>query len=87
MTDKSGKVVFGLTADDFVVTDNGVPQQVRLDPDTDSQPLALVIVVETGGAGARHLNDYRELNSILDALIGDVDHRLPWSGSTAHHIC
>lgn len=76
VTNKAGKVVFGLTADDFVVTDNGVPQQVGLDPDTDSQPLALVIVVETGGAGARHLNDYRELDSILDALIGNVEHRV-----------
>jgi VWFA-related protein len=88
VTNKAGKVVFGLTADDFVVTDNGVPQQVGLDPDTDSQPLALVIVVETGGAGARHLNDYRELNSILDALIGDVEHRVAVVGfdSTPHLV-
>jgi VWFA-related protein len=76
VTDKTGKVVFGLSADDFAVTDNGVPQQVRLDPDTDSQPLALVIVVEAGGAGVQHLSNYRELNSILDALVGDVEHRV-----------
>lgn len=76
VTTKAGKVVFGLTADDFLVTDNGFPQQIGLDPETDSQPLALVIVVETGGAGARHLNDYQQLDSILDALIGDVEHHL-----------
>ena len=45
---KGGEVVFGLSADDFLVTDNGVPQQLTLDQDTDSQPLALAIVVETG---------------------------------------
>lgn len=73
---KAGEVVFGLTADDFLVTDNGVPQHLTLDQDTDSQPLALAIVVETGGAGARHLGDYRELDSILDALIGNVEHRV-----------
>jgi VWFA-related protein len=73
---KGGEVVFGLTADDFLVTDNGVPQHVTLDQDTDSQPLALAIVVETGGAGARHLTDYRQLDSILDALIGNVEHRV-----------
>jgi VWFA-related protein len=73
---KGGKVVFGLTANDFLVTDNGAPQQVTLDQDTDSQPLALAIVVETGGAGARHLGDYRQLDSILDALIGNVEHRV-----------
>src|SRR5580693_7576965 len=73
---KSGDVVFQLTADDFLLTDNGVPQHLTLDQDTDSQPLALAIVVETGGAGARHLDDYRQLDSILDALIGNVEHRV-----------
>ena len=79
-TTKAGKVVFELTADDFVVTDNGVPQKVALDPDTDSQPLALAIVVETGGAGAQHLGDYRELDPILDAFIGSVEHRVALIG-------
>jgi VWFA-related protein len=83
---KAGEEVFQLTADDFVVTDNGVPQHLTLDQDTDSQPLALAIVVETGGAGARHLDDYRQLDSILDALIGNVDHRIALIGfdSTPH---
>jgi VWFA-related protein len=76
VTTKAGKVVFELKASDFLVTDNGVPQRVELDPDTDSQPLALAIVVETGGAGASHLEDYRQLDSVLDALIGNVDHRV-----------
>ena len=31
---KGGEVVFGLTADDFLVTDNGVPQRLTLDQDT-----------------------------------------------------
>lgn len=79
-TTKAGKVVFELTADDFVVTDNGVPQKVAIDPDTDSQPLALAIVVETGGAGAQHLGDYRELDPILDAFIGSVEHRVALIG-------
>jgi VWFA-related protein len=86
VTTKPGKVIFELTAADFVVTDNGVPQQVSLNPDSDSQPLALAIVVETGGAGARHLGDYQRLDSVLDALIGNVTHRLALVGfdSTPH---
>ncbi|MGC2164101.1 MAG: VWA domain-containing protein [Silvibacterium sp.] len=76
VTTKSGEVVFALTADDFVLTDNGAPQHLTLVQDTDSQPLALAIVVETGGAGARHLSDYRQLDPILDALIGNVEHRV-----------
>src|SRR5271167_3730718 len=88
VTTKAGKVVFELTADDFVVTDNGVQQHFTLDPETGSQPLALAIVVETGGAGARHLDDYRELDSILDALIGNVEHRVAVVGfdSTPHLV-
>jgi VWFA-related protein len=80
VTTKAGKVVFELTADDFHVTDNGLPQKVALDPETDSQPLALVIVVETGGAGTGHLKDYQQLDSILDALIGNVEHRVALVG-------
>ena len=41
---------------------------------TDSQPLALVVIVETGGQGAQHLHDYENLGSELDAVIGDVRH-------------
>jgi VWFA-related protein len=73
---KRGKGVFELGAEDFFLTDNGVPQHLILDQDTDSQPLALAIVVETGGAGAGHLIDYRQLDSILDVLIGNVEHRI-----------
>jgi VWFA-related protein len=83
---KAGEVVFELTADDFTLTDDGIPQHLTLDPDTDSQPLALVICVETGGAGAAHLGDYQDLDANLDALIGNVEHRVAVVGfdSTSH---
>jgi VWFA-related protein len=73
---KSGEVVFSLTADDFILTDNGVPQSLYLEADTDSQPLALAVIIETGGLGASHLHDYRDLGAVLDAIIGDVPHRV-----------
>ncbi|HXW57186.1 MAG TPA: VWA domain-containing protein [Candidatus Cybelea sp.] len=73
---KAGETVFSLTADDFILTDNGVPQSLRLEPDNDSQPLALAVIVETGGQGALHLGDYRDLGAVLDAVIGDVPHRV-----------
>jgi VWFA-related protein len=71
---KSGETVFSLTADDFILKDNGVPQTLHMENDTDSQPLALVVIVETGGEGVRHLNDYDNLGAELDAVIGDVRH-------------
>jgi VWFA-related protein len=76
VTSKAGEVVFGLTAGDFMLTDNGTPQHLDVDADTDSQPLALAVVVETGEAGVRHFSDYGSLDAILDALIGNVEHRV-----------
>ncbi len=76
VTTKSGQIVFGLRSRDFTLTDDDIPQRVSVVPDTGSQPLALAIVVETGGAGARHLADYQELGPILDAIIGNIPHRV-----------
>ena len=83
---KQGAVFFGLTAGDFSLTDNGLPQQLTLDSDTDSEPLALAVCVETGGAGASHLEEYAHLDAILEALIGGVEHRVAVIGfdSTPH---
>ncbi len=84
---KKGQVIFDLTAEDFLVTDNGVLQNPTLVQDTDSQPLALAIVVETGGAGALHLSDYRQLDAILDSLVGGVEHRVSLIGfDSAPHL-
>ena len=71
-----GKVVFTLKADDFKVTDDGVRQQVTLDEDTGGEPLALVVAVETGGAGARKLDSYRDLDAAIGAVVGAVPHRV-----------
>ena len=73
---KSGDPVFTLKASDFVVTDDGVPQTITVDEDTGSQPLALVVVVETGGAGARHLDQTNRLPTFVDAIVGGVEHRV-----------
>lgn len=73
---KDGERVFTLTADDFTVKDDGIPQKVRMEEDTDSQPLALVIVVETGGDGVRHLEDYRALDPLVEAIVGNVTHKV-----------
>jgi hypothetical protein len=83
---KSGKNVYGLTADNFVLTDNGVPEQITLDDDPGFQPLALAIVVQTGGAGAAHIGNYQGLSAIIDAIVGNVDHVVAVVGfdSAAH---
>lgn len=70
------ELVYSLQANDFLLTDNGIPQKVQLEEDTGDLPLALVICVQTGGAGTKHLADYRNLTSLLDTLVGGVEHRV-----------
>ena len=74
--DHSGRPVFALKADDFSVTDNGVAQNIALEQDTDGQPLALVVAIETGGNGAGRLDEYSRLGILIQALVGDVEHRV-----------
>jgi VWFA-related protein len=73
---KAGELVFTLTANDFAITDDGVEQKVTLEQDTDSEPLALVIAVETGGAGAEQLDKYRHLATAIESLVGGVPHKI-----------
>jgi VWFA-related protein len=73
---KAAKVVLTLTAEDFILTDNGVPQSVRIEEGALGQPLALAVIVQTGGQGTEHLRDYRNLGAVLDAVIGGVPHRV-----------
>src|SRR5580658_8834887 len=60
-----GELVFTLKASDFRVTDDGIEQPLTLDEDTGSEPLALVIAVEVGGAGRSKLDSYRHLGAVI----------------------
>ncbi|MGA9671833.1 MAG: VWA domain-containing protein [Terracidiphilus sp.] len=72
----SGEPVFTLAADDFKISDDGVEQKLTLDEDTGGEPLALVVAVETGGAGARKLVNYGHLSAVIGAVVGAVPHRI-----------
>jgi VWFA-related protein len=74
-TDK-GKLVYTLTANDFTITDDGLPQKLTLEEDTGDLPLALVIVAETGAAGANHLGLYSKIGPFLDSVVGAVPHKV-----------
>jgi len=61
----SGELVSGLRATDFVLTDNGVEQKISLE-EVERQPVAVVVLLQTGGAGARQFQNYRGLPAMLD---------------------
>jgi VWFA-related protein len=73
---KSGELVYTLKVNDFVLTDDGVEQKLRLEQDTGSQPLAMVIIVQTGGDAAVHLDQYQGLAPMLDNMLGGIQHRV-----------
>jgi VWFA-related protein len=73
---KSGELVFTLKADDFVLTDDGVPQKLHLEEDTGGEPLALVVDIEGGGAGAQQLGKYAALSSMIESVVGDVPRKV-----------
>lgn len=74
--DKAGNPVFALKASDFALTDDGVAQTLTLDEESGRQPLALVVVVETGGAGAREFDELGPLTPMLESLVGNVPHQI-----------
>ena len=47
---KSGEVVYGLTAKDFIVEEQGVEQAICLDEATGSDKICLVVAVQLGGS-------------------------------------
>ena len=78
--DANGKLVFTLNADDFQLTDDGVKQKLSLEENSSGQPLALVVVIETGGAGAREFNRFSTiappLAPMLESIVGKVPHEV-----------
>ncbi len=46
--DAAGHPVYGLTAEDFVIEDEDVPQPVHLDEAAEAEPVSLVVEVQTG---------------------------------------
>ena len=63
------ELVFSLKADDFVLTDNGVPQKVTLEEET-SRPLSLVVLMQTGGIARGQFENYAHLDSMIAAILG-----------------
>jgi VWFA-related protein len=66
--------VFALTAEDFVLTDNGVAQKVTLEEET-KRPLSLVVLMQTGGIALGQFASYVNLETMLASLLGGAPNR------------
>ncbi len=67
--------VFSLTAADFVLTDNGVPQKVTLEEET-KRPLSLVVLMQTGGIARGQFASYVNLETMLASLLGGAPNKV-----------
>src|SRR5271156_3713990 len=69
---KHGEMIYELKPEQFVVEDNGVPQIVHLDEDTDSLGLSLVVVVQCSRAAGFEYTKLAGLGTMVDSLAGDA---------------
>jgi VWFA-related protein len=69
---KHGDVIYELKPDQFVVEDNGVPQTIHVDEDTDSLGLSLVVVVQCSRAAGYEYPKLGGLGSMIDGIAGDA---------------
>jgi VWFA-related protein len=68
-------LVYSLTAADFTLTDNGVPQKVTLEQDA-ARPLSLVVLMQTGGAARSQFKNYNNLETMLAAMLGGTPNQV-----------
>jgi VWFA-related protein len=66
---KSGELAYGLAANDFSLQDNGVTERFDLLPTAGAQPLALVLVVQTGHEGKGQLDRTSRLPDLLNGVL------------------
>ncbi len=69
---KHGDMLYGLKENQFVVEDNGVPQTVHLDEDTDSLGLSLVVVIQCSRSAGWEFPKLNGIGTMVDAIAGDA---------------
>jgi VWFA-related protein len=71
--DASGSAVYGLTARDFIVEDDGIEQAVRMEEAAESSPISLMIALQCGRRAKRELSRMVGLASLLDPILSNPD--------------
>ncbi|HEX4663071.1 MAG TPA: hypothetical protein VH196_01690, partial [Terriglobales bacterium] len=69
--DSHGQTVYGLQAKDFVVEDDGVEQEIRVDERADSQPVSIVVALQIGRRARREFSRLGQLGSMLDDILAE----------------
>lgn len=73
---RGGELVYSLSANDFELLDNGVPQKFSLESSSSPQPLSILILMQIGGAASRQFEYYTKLPTMLDYIAGSAPHEI-----------
>lgn len=68
--DKSGKLIFGLQAKDFIIEDNGIEQQVSMDEAEPQEPVSLLIAIQSGRSALFEFQRMKGISAMLDQVVG-----------------
>jgi VWFA-related protein len=66
--DEHGQAVYGLQAADFLVQDDGVAQMIQMDEAAESEPISMVVALQTGRRAAREFHRMRGLAGMLTPI-------------------
>jgi VWFA-related protein len=69
---KGGDILYALKTEQFVVEDNGVPQTVHLDEDTDSLGLSLAVVIQCSRSAGFEYARMAGVGTMVEAIAGDA---------------
>jgi VWFA-related protein len=67
--DQAGHPVFGLQEKDFIIEDDGVPQNVKMDEAEPQEAVSLVIAIQSGRSALAEFHRMKGLSSMLDQIV------------------
>ena len=73
---RKGDTIYGLHAEDFTVTADGISQRVRLDDSSNPLPLSLVVLVQCSRDAWREGPKIQGLSTMVDAIVGAAPARV-----------
>jgi len=80
---QSGELIRDLDAEHFRLADNGVEQDVYLQQ-VENEPLAVVVLIQIGGAASSELGNYGKLDSIVRSILGPSPSKLALISFDSH---
>jgi VWFA-related protein len=69
-------MLYGLKPEQFVLTDNGVVQKIRVDEDTDALGLSVAVVVQCSRSAFIEAAKTRGLGEMIDDIVGGAPHEV-----------